>query len=65
VKGDIASLNGDRTGFIEVFAIDALTVKGNFFGTSDGSVNNGVIRATQVANIDVARMSGSAQIDLV
>lgn len=65
VNGDIATEDGDRTGFVEAFSIGALTVKGTFFGSGDGSANNGLIRATAVSNIKIAQMSLNARIDLV
>ncbi|MEA3212061.1 MAG: hypothetical protein QOE70_5118 [Chthoniobacter sp.] len=64
VGKNIAQRNGDDAGHIQVHRIATLTVKGTFFGSSNGSMRNGLIEADSIGKISIAAMSVNPSIVL-
>lgn len=64
VGQDIADLEGNDVGHIEVNNIGKLAVKGTFFGSTGGSMDNGLIEAVSLDGVAVHRMSVNAAIRL-
>jgi hypothetical protein len=66
VGGDIAGIDGDDVGRLQVNRILSLTVKGTFFGATDPITyaNCGLIEAIRINKIKINEMSTNASIVL-
>lgn len=64
VGDDIAQRNGNGVGHIQVHSIERLTVKGTFFGSSNGSFENGLIETHSIGPVNVHAMDVNASIVL-
>jgi hypothetical protein len=64
VGDDIAQLNGDDVGHLQVHRISKLVVKDSFFGTTNSSLRNGLIEADSVGLIAIHNMAVNASIVL-